>query len=932
MANSVDITNGITKIVEITTQGPKGLKGDPGESPGFSTDIQVRNITSSGFISSNELTLGRIPYVSSSNNVLGGVIGDHSDLSFINQTLIVPGVSALRLVATNNITSSIISASNTTHTKFLRLPQAGGGGSGDGAIYFGSDPSGNNGVIYEDGNSLQLGYNDGDIISLRPSVISLIGNITASGNISGSSSSTASFGRVQASNIGGNSPLRLHDVTEINFGSSPALRGNPIFHGDVNIYSQSAFLDTNDNKFFESNDNGQGASATITFGDASNTRIHGSTIKLGSSTTQHVTASGNISASGDITAASASFNGKIKITGSLDILGNSPAITMTGDIHQARGGYLIKDTGSEAILILQHDANFGIADYAESVSGYNIYNQHTYQFAPRSVISGSFGMTQGFHNSATFYSFAQGRNTSCKPPLNNVGHWPYGNNSQGDSLTIDNGIANSGFNYGFAAHSEGRDTQANVPYSHAEGYGSITTGSQNGGNHAEGYQTIAEGDYAHSEGLDTVALGLTSHAEGLGTIASGSGQHAQGKYNTHNNTTSLMVIGNGASDGARSDLALFNTDGINFKTNLTASGNISGSGELYFSSSQHVGQYNNVLVQDPLTGKIFHTGSYGTGGSGEDNDWFITPTALTSSKMVQITASLTNGLGVSATGTYSHAEGRNTQAKGIASHAEGFGAISSGSYSHAEGYNTIALGDYSHAEGNETTAAGIYSHAQGFQTRAGGQFALSQGYKTTASGDYSFAFGGAGNVSEGDYSITTGTNNKAKGIHSQANGLNTQTSGSYSYAAGENTKIILSASHARAYGKDTIAKGIGSITGGSGSKAGFYFAFVPSPPTAETHSGHYSIAYGNHVETTKDYQAAFGQYNNTGSESSFNIGVGTSEADKRNIVDFGPTGSIKFDIGSLPNGDPGVEGQLYRTGSGLFGVNGDLQLLLISKG
>ena len=577
MANSVDITNGITKIVEITTQGPKGLKGNPGESPGFSTDIQVRNITSSGFISSNELTLGRIPYISSSL-LLGGVIGDHADLQFINQTLVVPGVSALRLVATNNITSSIISASNTTHTKLLRLPQAGGGGSGDGAIYFGSDPAGNNGFMYDDGTSLQLGYNDGDIISLRPSVISLVGNITASGNISGSSSSTASFGRVQASNIGGNSPLRLHDVTEINFGSSPALRGNPIFHGDVNIYSQSAFLDTNDNKFFESNDNGQGASATITFGDASNTRIHGSTIKLGSSTTQHVTASGNISASGDITAASASFNGKIKITGSLDILGNSPAITMMGDIHQARGGYLIKDTGS-GILTLQHDANFGIADYAESVSGYNIYNQHTYQFAPRSVISGSFGMTQGFHNSATFYSFAQGRNTSCKPPLNNVGHWPYGNTSQGDSLTIDNGVANSGFNYGFAAHSEGRDTQANVPYSHAEGYGSITTGSQNGGNHAEGYQTIAEGNYAHSEGFISTALGLGSHAEGLGTIDSGSVQHTQGKYNTHGNLTSLMVIGNGTSTSSRSDLALFNTDGINFKTNLTASGNISGSGE-----------------------------------------------------------------------------------------------------------------------------------------------------------------------------------------------------------------------------------------------------------------------------------------------------------------------------------------------------------------
>lgn len=195
--------------------------------------------------------------------------------------------------------------------------------------------------------------------------------------------------------------------------------------------------------------------------------------------------------------------------------------------------------------------------------------------------------------------------------------------------------------------------------------------------------------------------------------------------------------------------------------------------------------------------------------------------------------------------------------------------------------------------------------------------------------------GGDGNISEGDYSITTGTNNKAKGAHSQANGLNTQTSGSYSYTAGENTKTISSASHARAYGKDTTAKGIGSTAGGSGSIAGFYSPQIPVPPTDETHSGHYSIAHGNHVQTTKDYQAAFGQYNDTGSESTFNVGIGNNDGGvvhRNNIVDFGPTGSIKFDMGSLPNGDPGVEGQLYRTSSAHFGVQGNLQLLLISAG
>ena len=41
----------------------------------------------------------------------------------------------------------------------------------------------------------------------------------------------------------------------------------------------------------------------------------------------------------------------------------------------------------------------------------------------------------------------------------------------------------------------------------------------------------------------------------------------------------------------------------------------------------------------------------------------------------------------------------------------------SGDYSHAEGRNTSATGNYSHAEGSETSATGDYSHAGGFYTK-----------------------------------------------------------------------------------------------------------------------------------------------------------------------------------------------------------------------
>mgnify|MGYP003136080842 CR=1 FL=1 len=111
----VTVIQGTTSVVTVNTPGPIGPQGNPGASPGLSSDIEVRNITA----------------------------------------------------------SSNISSSNTVNTKFLRLPQAGGGGSIDGAIYFGSSVAGNNGYIYDDNNSLQLGYNDGDILTLRPNIVQL---------------------------------------------------------------------------------------------------------------------------------------------------------------------------------------------------------------------------------------------------------------------------------------------------------------------------------------------------------------------------------------------------------------------------------------------------------------------------------------------------------------------------------------------------------------------------------------------------------------------------------------------------------------------------------------------------------------------------------------------------------------------------------------
>lgn len=94
-----------------------------------------------------------------------------------------------------------------------------------------------------------------------------------------------------------------------------------------------------------------------------------------------------------------------------------------------------------------------------------------------------------------------------------------------------------------------------------------------------------------------------------------------------------------------------------------------------------------------------------------------------------------------ASGSYSHAEGRNTMATGSYSHAEGRYTTATGSYSHAEGYYTTASTYYAHAEGQNTIASGQSSHAEGYNTSATGSYSHAEGRFTTAQNEAEHASG-----------------------------------------------------------------------------------------------------------------------------------------------------------------------------------------------
>jgi hypothetical protein len=305
---------------------------------------------------------------------------------------------------------------------------------------------------------------------------------------------------------------------------------------------------------------------------------------------------------------------------------------------------------------------------------------------------------------------------------------------------------------GFASHAEGQNTQAWGDYSHAEGDGSQARGQYS---HAEGRGTQAIGDYSHTEGRDTVAIGTLSHAEGYGTITSGSYQHAQGQFNTQGNTTSLVIIGNGVDNNNRSDLALFNTDGIQFTQPVTGSvfsGSFTGSleGTASFAISASWAPASGVNINNNTNNYLLTATGTANTINGESNLTF-------DGTLLLLTGSFSHGLANTAIGQYSHAEGSATQANGGYSHAEGFKANASGQYSHAEGDTTQAKGFASHAEGNDTIASGSYSHTLGSGSVALGTASYAAGLGTVAKLDYQYIIGKYNSESSALFAIGNGT-------------------------------------------------------------------------------------------------------------------------------------------------------------------------------
>lgn len=178
-----------------------------------------------------------------------------------------------------------------------------------------------------------------------------------------------------------------------------------------------------------------------------------------------------------------------------------------------------------------------------------------------SAPNSSFSHGEGFGAIATgLFSHAEGVNNQSTATGSHAEGWTtiasgiYGHSEGVATVARGTGSHAEGWTTvasGSYSHAEGGTAITVGDFSHAEGKGSISIGNYS---HTEGDNTQASGIAAHAEGRDTRAVGYASHTEGYATIASGSYQHIQGQFNIPSTVQSAFIIGNGSSDGSRSNL------------------------------------------------------------------------------------------------------------------------------------------------------------------------------------------------------------------------------------------------------------------------------------------------------------------------------------------------------------------------------------------
>jgi hypothetical protein len=202
-------------------------------------------------------------------------------------------------------------------------------------------------------------------------------------------------------------------------------------------------------------------------------------------------------------------------------------------------------------------------------------------------------------------------------------------------------------------------------------------------------------------------------------------------------------------------------------------------------------------------------------------------------------------------------------------------------------------------------------------TGSDNSIALGSGNIVTAA--YAIATGQSNNVT-GNESIAAGFGNTVSNIQSQAFGIDNTASAEQSTAFGNATTA--SGAHSFSTGFATTASGLNATVHGTNNTASGTNSFVSGANS--TAGGFNSTALGNNLSVTSGAGTAVGVWNLDTGFYRFQVGVGTSELNRKNAFSVASTGAIIAHVlagsASYANdaqaGAAGVPiGGLYRNGS-----------------
>lgn len=155
------------------------------------------------------------------------------------------------------------------------------------------------------------------------------------------------------------------------------------------------------------------------------------------------------------------------------------------------------------------------------------------------------------------------------------------------------------YSYGAGSHSEGLYTGAY--YAHAEGEKTYASGEDS---HAEGLFTTAGGDYSHVEGNNnfTGTSATASSVTGTYNKSEYANQHVSGKYNS-NKATTLLEVGNGTANNARSNAFEVYDDGSISQNNGTDKYKFAKSGGLdgFYDGSGNFHPFEPLYLEQSVT-------------------------------------------------------------------------------------------------------------------------------------------------------------------------------------------------------------------------------------------------------------------------------------------------------------------------------------------